>query len=249
MLRIEGHESSIESMAGRERRSMDSLLRVLPIVSSTTDASNVRFAWSGSGVVARFSGTSLSVRLDGGQQYTVLIDGQLQPKLIPSTPTSVLASDLAEGTHVVEIYRRTEANQGESIFSGFDLGSGTLLAPPPAPERRIEIVGDSITCGYGNEGADMNCPFTPDTENHYLTYGAIAARAVGAELSTVAWSGKGVVCNYGDEPASCVDPLPVYYDRTLPERPESVWSFASWQPHAVVINLGNNDLSTTTDPS
>ena len=84
---------------------------------------------------------------------------------------------------------------------------------------------------------------------YVLRYGAIAARAVGAELSTVAWSGKGVVCNYGDEPASCVDPLPVYYDRTLPERPESVWSFASWQPHAVVINLGNNDLSTTTDPS
>ena len=215
----------------------------------TSDPSNVRFAWSGSGVVAQFSGTSIAVRLDGGQQYTVLIDGQLQPKLIPSMPTSVLASDLAEGTHVVEIYRRTEANQGESIFSGFDLGTGTLLAPPPAPERRIEIIGDSITCGYGNEGADMNCPFTPDTENHYLTYGAIAAREVGAELSTVAWSGKGVVCNYGDEPASCTDPLPVYYDRTLPDRPESIWSFASWQPHAVVINLGSNDLSTASDPS
>ena len=36
-----------------------------------TDASNVRFAWSGTGIVARFSGTSLAARLGGGQQYHV----------------------------------------------------------------------------------------------------------------------------------------------------------------------------------
>ena len=214
-----------------------------------TDASNVRSAWSGTGVVARFSGTSVAVRLGGAQQYTVLIDGVLQPKLVATTIPSVLAENLVEGEHVVEIYRRTEAAQGESIFSGFDLGTGSLLAPPAAPERRIEIIGDSITCGYGNEGPDMNCGFTPDTENHYLTYGAIAARALGAELSTVAWSGKGVVCNYGDDAASCTNPMPVYFDRILPNRADSVWSFSAWQPHAVVINLGTNDFSTTMDPA
>jgi lysophospholipase L1-like esterase len=214
-----------------------------------TDASNVRFAWSGTGIVARFLGTSIAARLGGGQQYTVLIDGALQPKLAPSTATSVLAENLADGPHVVEIYRRTEANQGESIFSGFDLGAGALLAPPAAPQRRIEIIGDSITCGYGNEGPDMNCGFTPDTENHYLTYGAIAARTLGAELSTVAWSGKGVVCNYGDDATSCTDPMPAYYDRTLPNRPDSVWTFSAWQPQAVVIHLGTNDFSTMVDPA
>ncbi len=213
-----------------------------------SDPENVRFAWSGTGIVARFSGTSVAARLGGGQQYTVLVDGELLPKLIPSGISSLLAENLADGTHVVEIYRRTEANQGESVFSGFDFGAGALLAPPAPPERRIEIIGDSITCGYGNEGADMSCGFTPDTENHYLTYGAIAARAVGAELSTVAWSGKGVVCNYGDDAASCTDPMPVYYDRILPSRPDSIWSFSAWQPHAVVVNLGTNDFGTMVDP-
>jgi lysophospholipase L1-like esterase len=214
-----------------------------------TDASNVRFAWSGTGIVARFSGTSVAARLTGGQQYTVLIDGVLQPKLVPTGASSVLADNLTDGPHDVEIYRRTEANQGESVFSGFDLGAGTLLAPPAASERRIEIIGDSISCGYGNEGPDMNCGFTPDTENHYLTYGALAARALGAELTTVAWSGKGVVCNYGDDATSCMDPMPLYYDRTLPNRAESLWSFSVWQPQAVVINLGTNDFSTTMDPA
>ncbi|MFO7177790.1 MAG: SGNH/GDSL hydrolase family protein [Pseudomonadota bacterium] len=215
----------------------------------TTDPSAARFAWSGTGVVARFSGTSVGVRLEGGQQYTVVIDGTVRPKLVPSNGLTQVAMGLAAGEHTVELYRRTEAHLGESRFLGFDFGDGQLLPPPPAPARRIEVIGDSITCGYGNEGADMSCPFSPDTENHYLTYAAISARTLGAELSTVCWSGKGVVCNYGDDASSCMDPMPGYYDRTLPQQAASTWDFSRFQPHAVVINLGTNDFSTAQDPT
>lgn len=214
-----------------------------------SDPADVRCAWSGCGVIARFQGTGVSVELGDRQQYTVVVDGFLTPKLSASPGTNVVADDLGAGTHVLELYRRTEANQGESHFLGFDFGSGALLAPPPAPDRRLEVIGDSITCGYGNEGADQYCGFSADTENHYLTYGAIAARNLGAELSTIAWSGKGVVCNYGDDANSCVDPLPIYYDRTLPDREDSVWDFGSFQVDAVVVNLGTNDFSTDDDPS
>jgi hypothetical protein len=213
------------------------------------DAAGARFAWSGTGIVARFTGQSIAVRLNGGQEYTVLVDGALQPKLKSTGGSDPLATGLGSGEHVVELYRRTEANQGEAQFLGFDIAGGELLPAPPAPERRIEVIGDSISCGYGNEGADMTCGFTPETENHYLTFGAIAAREAGADLVTVAWSGKGVVCNYGDEPTSCVDPMPIYYPRTLPDRQDSEWDFAQYQPQAVVINLGTNDFSTVVDPS
>jgi lysophospholipase L1-like esterase len=199
--------------------------------------------------VARFLGTSIAVRLGGGQQYTVVLDGDVQPTLVPTDGADMLATGLASGEHQVEIYRRTEANQGISTFLGFELADGELLAPPPPPERRIELIGDSISCGYGNEGPDMNCPFTPDTENHYLSYGAIAARTLNADLVTVAWSGKGVACNYGDDANSCVDPLPVFYERTLPSDASSAWDFSRFQPHAVIINLGTNDFSTDVDPT
>ncbi|HLV67799.1 MAG TPA: SGNH/GDSL hydrolase family protein [Polyangiaceae bacterium] len=215
----------------------------------TTDAAGPRFAWSGTGIVARFSGTSVGVRLEGGQQYSVVIDGMVRPKLVPTSGVTPVASGLAAGEHTIELYRRTEAHLGESQFLGFDFGDGELLAPPPAPARRLEVVGDSITCGYGNEGADMSCPFSPDTENHYLTYAAISARTLEAELSTVCWSGKGVVCNYGDDASSCMDPMPDYYDRTLPQQASSLWDFSRFQPHAVVINLGTNDFSTAQDPT
>jgi hypothetical protein len=51
------------------------------------------------------------------------------------------------------LWRRTEANNyAPSQFFGLDFGGGTLL-PMPAPAHKIEVIGDSITCGYGNEGA------------------------------------------------------------------------------------------------
>lgn len=215
----------------------------------TSDPSSARFAWSGSGFVARFEGSSLAVRMGGGQEYTVLVDGVVTPKFVPSGGFDVVAQGLASRVHEVQLYRRTEAHLGESSLLGVEVTDGKLMQPPPGPPRRLEVVGDSISCGYGNEGADQTCGFTPHTENHYLSYGALAARALGAELVTVAWSGKGVVCNYGDEVDSCTNPLPTYYDRTLPERPQSRWDFASWQPHAVVVNLGTNDFSTDRDPT
>lgn len=215
------------------------------------DARGGKFAWSGSGVVARFSGTSLSVKLNGGQEYSVVIDGMLRPsKLTIQSGETPIESNLSNGEHTVELYRRTEAAQGVSQFLGFTFGAGgALLAPPPAPARRIELIGDSISVGYGNEGPNESCKFTPQTENHYQSYGAIAARTVGAELHTIAWSGRGVVCNYGDDAQSCTEPLPEIYDRTLPGQNDSRWDFARYQPDAVVINLGTNDYSTNVDPS
>lgn len=132
--------------------------------------------------------------------------------------------------------------------SGGDGGSieldGELLAPQ-LPGRRLEILGDSISCGYGNLGADQYCDFSADTEDHWQTYGAITARAFGAELSTVAWSGKGVIYNYGSDKFL---PLPELYDRTLPTEEMPSWGFGP-QPDAVLINLGTNDFSTDDDPT
>jgi lysophospholipase L1-like esterase len=214
----------------------------------TSDAAGPRFAWSGAGVVASFSGTTVTVRLDdpGTNQFTVVLDGEVAPTLVTTAGPSdyVLASELEPGPHRVEVYRRTEASFGPTQFLGFDFGAeGTLLAPPPV-SLRIEIIGDSVSAGYGNEGV-LPCGFSADTENHYLTYGAIAARALGAELSTVAWSGKGVVYNYDTD---VNEPMPELYGRTLPQDPSSTYDFAT-QPDVVLINLGTNDFSTEDDPS
>jgi lysophospholipase L1-like esterase len=172
----------------------------------------------------------------------VLVDGALQPTLTTTVGMQdySIASGLPPGEHTIELYRRTEGFFGTTVVHGVLL-DGELLAPPPVT-RRMEIIGDSITAGYGNEGVDP-CSFSADTENHYMTYGAIAARTVGAELHTVAWSGKGIVYNYDED---TFEPMPEIYDRTIAVEMAG-WSF-EWQPDVVVINLGTNDFSTGNDP-
>lgn len=209
-----------------------------------SDPAQVRMGWSGVGAVFRFNGTDAGVRLDDyGRYFTVVVDGVVQPNLATSPGDKLypLASGLPAGEHTVELYRRTEGSFGPTNILGVEL-TGELLAPPPVT-RRIEIVGDSITCGYGNEGVSP-CNFSAETENHYLTYGAIAARMLGAELSTVAWSGKGVVNNYDKD---VFEPLPQIYDRVIATE-QKAWSSDVWQADAVVINLGTNDFSTDGDP-
>jgi len=208
-----------------------------------SDPMHVRMGWSGVGAVFRFNGTDASVRLDdNGRYFTVVVDGAVQPTLAtsPGEQTYPLAVGLPAGEHTVELYRRTEGSFGPTTILGVEL-VGELLAPPPV-QRRIEIIGDSITCGYGNEGTDP-CNFSAETENHYLTYGALTARMFGAEISTVGWSGKGVVNNFDND---VFEPLPQIYDRLLATE-MTAWDF-SWQPDVVVINLGTNDFSTGGDP-
>jgi lysophospholipase L1-like esterase len=207
-----------------------------------------RFAWSGSTILARFTGSSIGVRLGGpANYYDVRIDGVLQPPLATTSGKLdyPLATNLAAGApHELSVYRRTEANyggSGETTFLGliFDPAGGALLSPSPPTGRRMEIVGDSTTTGYGDEGTNSNCPFSLATENYDLTYGAVAARAVGAELITIAWSGKGMYRNYAGD---TVDTMPILYGRTLPAQASSTWDYASWIPDVVVVNLGSNDF-------
>jgi len=217
----------------------------------TTDATRPSFSWSGSAMVARFQGTSATLRIDGSpNQFTVVIDGNVASqilKVVSGTSQYPIATGLSAGTHDVVVWKRTEGNQGSNRFLGLDVTGGQLLAAGAAPARRVEIYGDSITAGYGMDGAGPSCPYTPDTENHYLTYAALTARTLNAELHAVAWSGIGMYRNYGVSGASA-DAMPAVYARTLASTATSTWDFAKWLPHAVVINLGTNDASTSGDP-
>ena len=216
-----------------------------------TDATRPSFGWSGSAMIARFQGTGATLRIDGSpNQFAVVVDGTVSSqvlKVVSGTTQYSLATGLPSGVHDVVVWKRTEGNQGENRFLGLDVVGGQLQAPAAAPDRRIEIYGDSITAGYGMDGAGPNCAFTPDTEDHYLTYAAISARDLNADLHAIAWSGIGMYRNYGVTGASS-DAMPYVYARTLPSQSGSVWNFDTWQPHAVVINLGTNDASTSGDP-
>lgn len=202
------------------------------------DPQGPRCAWAGSSIAARFQGSAInaSLRGTGADEFQVVLDGVPASRLVLSKDTTLyrVASGLPDREHTVELFKRTEPLVGQVQFLGFELEKGRKLVPlPPRKDRRIEFVGDSITCGYGNESANQNEHFKPATENNYLAYGALAARDLGAEYVAVAWSGKWL---FGP------NAIPLLYDLALPNDPESRWDFSAWVPQAVVVNLGTNDF-------
>ncbi len=103
----------------------------------------------------------------------------------------------------------------------------------------IEMIGDSITCGYGVLGAGPSCPFTADTETETHAWGALAARDLGAAHASIAYSGYGMVRNYDGNTTTT---LPVVYKRTIADDAQSVWTFG-YKPDVIVIALGTNDFA------
>jgi lysophospholipase L1-like esterase len=205
----------------------------------------VRFSWPGVDIHARFTGTQVSMNLNDGSnknRFTVVVDGGT-PKTVTTTSAQVLslASGLTDATHDIVIWRNTEASPGGVTqflaLSGFSTG-GALLAPAAAPDRRIEVIGDSLSVGAGVEGTSTTC--SPDINaftNNYLAYGSIAARSVQADVVTIAWSGIGVYVSYGGTAPT----MPQRYDYAVPND-NTPWDFSQYQPHVVVINLGTNDF-------
>lgn len=212
-----------------------------------------RFSWPGVSIVARFSGTQASIQLADAantNRYEVIVDGTRRSTLVTASGTTTypLVTGLTNGTHDLVVWRRTEAYYNPTEFiglTGFSSG-GALLAPPPAPDRRIELIGDSISAGYGIEGTGT-CAGSQTNENNYLAYGSVAARALQADLHTVAWSGIGMYRNY-NEAGPSADAMPARYDRTIGTDAASTWDFARFQPHIAVVNLSSNDYSTRGDP-
>jgi lysophospholipase L1-like esterase len=215
--------------------------------SETTETGGVRFSWSGTALSFRFRGSQFQIELEdsGRNWFGVTLDGvDVSQKLSAYSGRRcyLVANHLAAGEHRLTITRLTEAMLGDSALLGANAGAaGEIFAPDAKPTRRLEVIGDSISAAYGVEGENRYCHFSPETENQALSYAAVLARRFNAELSTVAWSGKGIFSNRGS--TSDTIPMPVLWERTLPLHDDSHWDFSTWAPDAVVIDLGTNDFA------
>ena len=217
-----------------------------------TNPKKVVYDWAGVYIIAKFEGTSCSIRLeDHKNEYAIIVD-DYAPRLLKTNKDTVyeVATGLKESVpHTIMIQKRREPLVGIGIFSGFILDKGKkLLSPPKRPERRIEFIGNSITSGYGVEGKNHDCHFSVETENACMSYAAITSRALNADYSLVSYSGRGVVRNYGDKNKTSINPMPSLYDRTCFFDSTKHWKFNEWIPQVVVINLGTNDFSTKPFP-
>ena len=227
---------------------------------SFTNPERPTWNYPGVQIIAAFEGTSLRMIAKPQSGYFMAQIDQAEPFKVAfrgeRDSVVTLATALPEGRHLVRLMYIIEGYEFFPEFWGFVLDKGRqLIDAPVLPSRKIEFIGNSITCGYGNEGLKKEEHFDYATENHYYSYASITARNLEAQHWVVARSGIGAYRNYDGpktgNPESC---MPIQYEYTgyawKPElRKEQTflrekWDFSRYQPDVVCINLGTNDLST-----
>ena len=209
-----------------------------------------RFTFPGVQINAGFTGTSLKMMAKPKSGYFMAQIDEAEPFKVSfmgeRDSVVTLATALPKGEHTVRLMYVIEGYELKPEFRGFVLDSdGKMLDAPALSERTIEFVGNSITCGYGDESISCNDPFTYETENHYIGYAQQTCRNLNAVAYVVARSGIGVYRSYGGPKTGTPENvMTTEYEYTnLYDRSER-WDFSRYQPKVVCINLGTNDLST-----
>ena len=176
--------------------------------------------------------------------YFVLeVDGQYKGRFVvkPGNAQKFSVESSDNKIHVVTIYKATEAANGTVFFDG----SKTKNIVPTTSEnkKRIEFIGDSITCGMGN---DLSIPCHTnhwfDQHNAFWAYGPTLSRKLNVDFLLSSISGNGMYRNWNSENGeeTC---LPDVYNNLYQNKDNSKPFPTDFQPDLVSICLGTNDLS------
>ena len=231
------------------------------------DTGGVFFNWTCGGFTVAFSGKTLRARL------AVLGDELPAPPGSPPSPTCYpCIGVVADGDdtllnrqecrenggwytlweseepreHVLRLIKLSENSRGKLGLLELET-DGAILQAPPERKPYIEMVGDSITCGFGNEAANNDTVFRTSEENGWMTYGALAARELGCGFGMVSESGISAI--QPEKPMFPIHTMDEIYHLTdeLFDRRRGVeaqsFDFKAHPNDVVVINLGTNDCT------
>ena len=176
----------------------------------------------------------ISLELDGKYIGRLKVEkGETKLYLIPvSEPKK---------THHLSIYKATEASNGAVLFEGT---TANLTEIQHQKKKKIEFIGNSITCGMGNDTKEVPCGTGEwfDQHNAYWAYGPILSRSLKVDFLLSSVSGIGMYRNWNDEHIEEAIMPEVYENLYLNKDQSKPYDF-SFQPDIVSICLGTNDLS------
>ncbi|HEY5367612.1 MAG TPA: SGNH/GDSL hydrolase family protein [Hanamia sp.] len=203
-----------------------------------------RFWSSGVYIKTKFDGNNCSFFLNDQVLYgnvhnyvELIVDGETFRFQTKFAANKITLKGLKKGTHTITICKDTESGQGYLEFAG--IACNKLLQLPEKPLRKIEFIGNSITCGYGDDASEIACHKGQwyDQHNAYMAYGPLTARALNAQWELTAVSGIGMI-------HSCCGMkilMPQVYDK-IDLRDDSIaYDFKDYMPELVTICLGQND--------
>lgn len=215
--------------------------------------------WTASGIELNVRGSELWLEVESAYDYYehwigILINDAPVSRFMLSAGRHwicVFRGMNAETVKNVRIVKETQAMSGDPGCSlrlhavKFD---GEFVHVPDKPFK-IEFIGDSITSGEGAIGAKSEEDWIPMWFSAIDNYAVMTAQAVNAEYRIVSQSGWGVRSSWDNNQSFNI---PNYYgqvcglltgDNNADLGAHLPYDFDSWQPDAVIVNLGTNDGS------
>ena len=209
-----------------------------------------------SGFEVRFYGTKVTAQIvSAGKktpQITVMTDGETAEngRVIDLSKEKgeseyTLAENLAEGEHVVRVYKITEAYTTSMGVKKINT-DGYLMNISDGEKLKIEVYGDSITTGHNNlrETAAEAAESADKLQNGCLTYAFLTAESLNADINVIARVGIGMYSAWGNSfvfkdnwKKTYLSENDYLYGGVNPD-----WDFAKYTPDLVIINIGTNDV-------
>lgn len=214
---------------------------------TTASQDMVGLDWSSSGVEFNFRGAAAQMCLSASDRddtyctyIGVYVNGVRTQKI--RLKNGNYWYNLASGLNPDTTTNIRIVKLNEASFSTADITSlaldGALENPPEKKDLILEVIGDSISAGFGVLSAPSD-GFTSETEDGSYTYGALLAQKLEAELFLTAASGYGI---YMNNSGKTDEPMPVLYELAQPARSKTLkWDHEKAHPNLIVINLGTND--------
>lgn len=157
----------------------------------------------------------------------------------------VLAHSLADAVHTVRIYKKSECNFSRVAAKSVSTDGEILAVQPKKLDLKMEVYGDSVTCGYAVESKDFYENFTTATENACKSFANVAANKLSGDVSLISMGGYPMYKSKHSQGCK-PDSIPGMFSLAETEWSTSFdhhWDNQTYVPDVTVIALGANDGS------
>lgn len=215
---------------------------------------------NGSGVGVICDGTELWVDVKVGSSFHDMwvayeVNGYLMGRqmVLPGEHSICLFRHMTPGiAKRIKFYREVQAMSSDEncYITVNSMKTDGEFLPFPDHKYKLEFIGDSITSGEGTYGALEDTDWIPMYMSYSHDYAKLVSDNLDADSHIISQGGWGVHISW-DSHLECN--IPDYYekvsglccgDENVALGAHDLYDF-SWQPDAIIVNLGTNDATGT----
>jgi len=236
---------------------------------SLTDT-GVEYTFTGKTTVISVTADTKAYSGENPAYVAIYADGKVyQKSLITKKDNDFTVNFDKKVKHTVTFIKLSESLHGSLRINEIKADSNKIK-PTGEKKKKIEFIGDSITCAYGVDGTEED-HYSTTTQDGTKSYAYMTAKQFDVDYSIVAYSGYAILSAVSFDGERTPDTaLPDFYDKlgivagdamfTLGtnefddgtyELQSTQWDSSEFVPDLIVLNLGTNDsfYFYTIDPS